>query len=246
LEGVDAVVHLAGANLADGRWTDARRALIRSSRVDGTRLLAEALAGLERRPRVLVMASAIGFYGDRGDALLDEDSAPGTGFLAEVVREWEEAAAPAEAAGIRTVKLRLGVVLSRDGGALPKLLTPFKLGVGGRVGDGGQWMSWVALDDVVRAFAHALVDDGLSGVANLVAPNPVTNRALTEALARVLRRPAFVPVPRWAIRGAFGDMGRETILASTRVAPKRLDERGFTFAHPEIEAALRHILGRPA
>jgi len=245
LEGLTAVVHLAGAGLADGRWTAAHKALIRSSRVDGTRLLAECLASLERPPAVLVMASAVGFYGDRGDEKLDEASAGGEGFLAEVVRDWEIAALPAESAGIRTVKLRMGVVLSRDGGALPKLLTPFKLGVGGRVGGGDQWMSWVAIDDVTRAFLHAIDDEELSGIANLVAPSPVQNRTLTKTLGRVLRRPTILPVPRWAVSATLGEMARETILASARVLPKRLEERGFSFAFPELEPALRHVLGRP-
>ena len=246
LEGVDAVVHLAGAGVADGRWTAARRALIRNSRVDGTLALATALAALERPPRVLVAASAIGFYGDRSDAPLDEQSGRGDGFLAEVVQAWEAATEPAAAAGVRVVRLRLGVVLSPRGGALAKLLTPFRLGVGGRIGGGRQWMSWIALDDVLALVEHALFDEGLAGPVNAVAPEPVENRTFTATLARVLRRPALLPLPRWAIEALFGDMGRETLLASARVLPRAAEARGFRFSWPTLEPALMHLLGRAA
>lgn len=244
LEGVDAVVHLAGAGVADKRWTDDRKAVIRDSRVDGTRLLAETLAGLDEPPRVLVSASAIGYYGDRGDATLTEDAAPGEGFLADVTRAWEAATAPAAAAGIRVVNPRIGVVLSPNGGALDKLLTPFRLGVGGRIGSGAQWMSWIALDDLVGLIHHLLYADEVSGPVNAVAPNPVTNREFTRTLGAVLRRPTFMAVPRAAITLAFGEMGRETILASARVSATRATDSGYAFAHPELEGALRHVLGR--
>jgi len=244
LEGVDAVIHLAGAPVADKRWSDARKALIRDSRVDGTRVLSEALAGLAQKPRVLISASAIGYYGDAGADEVDEGSPPGEGFLADVCRDWEAATAAAEAAGIRVVHLRIGVVLSPRGGALGKLLLPFRLGVGGRIGRGKQWMSWIALDDLVGILHALLYADEVEGPVNAVAPNPVTNREFTRTLGRVLRRPTILPVPAFAIRAAFGAMGEETILASARVAPRRLVETGFDFRHPDLEGALRHALGR--
>jgi uncharacterized protein len=242
LEGLDAVVHLAGESVA-GRWSDAKKDRIRRSRVDGTRLLSEALAKLERPPRVLVCASAIGFYGDRGDELVTEESAPGTDFLADVVKAWEAASRPAEEAGIRVVRLRFGIVQSPAGGALRTMLAPFRLGLGGRLGDGRQWVSWVAIDDVVGAVHHALVTDALAGAVNVVAPNAARNADLTKTLGRVLRRPAVAAVPAPAARIALGEFA-ESVLGGARVAPRRLTETGYEFRHPELEPALRHVLGR--
>ena len=243
LEGVDAVVHLAGENVA-ARWTPAQKDRIRRSRVEGTLALAEALARLARPPAVLVSASAIGFYGNRGDEVLDEESPAGRGFLAEVCREWEAAVAPVAARGVRTVLARLGVVLSPAGGALAPLLTPFRLGVGGRIGSGRQFMSWVALDDVIGALHFALGARDLAGPVNVVAPAPVTNAEFARALGRVLGRPAVAPLPALAVRLAFGEMGEELLLASQRVQPRRLGAAGFTFRHPALEGALRFELGR--
>lgn len=244
LDGHDAVVHLAGESIASGRWTPARKERIRQSRVRGTRLLAETLARLPHPPRTLVSASAIGWYGDRGDAIVDEDAAPGSGFLADVCREWEAASEPARVAGIRVVHVRLGVVLTPAGGALAQMLTPFRLGVGGRIGDGRQWMSWIGIDDAVGALHHALVTETLSGAVNAVAPDPVTNADFTKTLARVLRRPALLPVPAAAARLAFGEMADALLLASTRVRPARLAAAGYPFRTPTLEGALRRLLGR--
>ena len=243
LDGIDAVVHLAGENIAGGRWTAARKARIRDSRVDGTRRLCAALAALDTPPRVLVAASAIGFYGDRGDALLDESAAPGTGFLPEVSRSWETAAAPAREAGIRVAHLRIGIVLSPAGGALAQMLLPFKLGVGGVLGSGDQYMSWIALDDVVGIVRHALADESLSGPVNTVAPQAVTNREFTRALGKVLRRPTILPAPAFALRIALGEMADALLLASTRVDPAALRATTFEFQHPQLDGALRHVLG---
>ena len=244
LEGFDGVVHLAGESIASGRWTEARKERIRASRAVGTRALCEALAGLERKPSVLVSASAIGFYGDRGDEVLERDSAPGEGFLAEVCREWEEATEPARAAGIRVVNLRIGVVLSPKGGALQKMLTPFRMGVGGVVGSGDQYMSWISIDDLVGAIHHALMEDGVAGPVNAVAPNPVTNREFTRTLGKVLSRPTIFPLPGFAAKLAMGEMAEELLLSSARVQPSGLQASGFEFAHPRLEQALRHVLGR--
>jgi len=244
LDGIDAVVHLAGENIAGGRWTAEKKARIRDSRVVGTRLLCEALAAMARPPKVLVAASAIGFYGDRGNDPVDEDSAPGAGFLADVCREWEAATAPAAAAGIRVVNLRLGVVLSGAGGALATMLTPFKLGLGGPVGGGRQYMSWIAIDDVADAVLFALTTPSLSGPVNAVSPGVVTNAEFTATLAKVLSRPAVVPMPAVAVRLLLGEMGEELLLASTRVAPQRLEAADFHFRFPTLEPALRHVLGR--
>ncbi len=240
LAGVDAVVNVAGENVGE-RWTDERRRRIRASRVEGTRLLAEAMAGLSPRPRVLVNASAVGIYGDRGDERVDEMSSGGEGFLAGVVREWEAATAPASDAGIRVVLPRMGVVLSARGGALAKMLTPFRLGAGGTMGSGRQWMSWVSLDDAVDVMYLSLVDERLSGPVNVVA-GAVTNEQFTHTLAKVLNRPAFVPVPAFALKLAFGEMAKETILISQRVEHRKLTQLGYSFAHPELEGALRAAL----
>jgi uncharacterized protein (TIGR01777 family) len=244
LEGFDAVVHLAGENISDGRWTAEKKTRIRDSRVEGTRRLSDALARLNQPPRALLCASAIGYYGDRGDEIMREGDAPGTGFLADVCREWEAATASAEQKGIRVVKLRFGVILTPKGGALSKMLAPFQFGVAGRLGSGRQYMSWVTLDDVVGVINHALVNETLSGPVNVVAPNPVTNLQFTKTMGRVLNRPTIFPVPAFAIRLAFGEMGDAALLASTRVEPSRLKESGYTFKHPELESALRQMLNK--
>ena len=246
VEGLDAVVHLAGENIAAGRWTAARKARIRDSRVRGTRLLADTLARLQRRPRVLVCASAVGFYGDRGDEILREDSRPGTGFLPEVCREWEAAAEPAARAGIRVVNARIGFVLSPAGGGLKKMLPPFRMGLGGPIGSGRQYLSWVSIDDVLGVLLHAARSQALAGPVNTVAPNPVTNAEFTRTLARVLSRPAFLPMPAFAARLAFGELADAILLSSQRVEPARLKAGGYEFRHARLEDALRHLLRRPA
>ena len=245
LEGVDAVVHLAGESIAAGRWTAALKETIRRSRVEGTRRLSESLARLPRRPKVLVSASAVGFYGNRGEEMLREDSAPGSDFLAQVCREWEAATEPASRAGIRVVQLRFGMILSPAGGALKKMLLPFKLGAGGRIGSGTQYVSWIGIDDVAGVIHHAIVTEFLRGPANAVAPTPVTNAEYTRTLARVLSRPAIAPMPAFAARLAFGEMADALLLASQRVMPTRLQASGYKFRYPELEGALRHLLGRP-
>jgi hypothetical protein len=240
---LDAVIHLAGETIAQ-RWTPAAKARIRASRVDATRLLCEALARLPQPPRVLDCASATGFYGDRGDEVLDERSAAGTGFLADVCQAWEAAADAARQRGIRVVHLRLGIVLARHGGALAKMLSAFRLGLGGRLGTGRQYWSWIALEDLLRAVERALEDDRLSGPANAVSPAAVTNAEFTAALARTLHRPAFLPVPAFAVRLLFGEMGREALLASARVRPARLAEGGFEFRCSTLDEAFRHLFTR--
>jgi uncharacterized protein (TIGR01777 family) len=239
---IDAVVHLAGDPIAK-RWTPEVKRRIRDSRVKGTRLLSETLAGLHTPPKVLVCASATGFYGDRGDEWLDETSALGKGFLAEVCREWETASTPAEKRGIRVVHLRTGIVLSSKGGALARMLPPFRLGLGGRLGDGRSHWSWIALDDLLEVIQHALTNVSLHGPVNAVSPNPVTNAEFTKTLGRVLQRPTLFPVPRFAVELIFGEMGREAMLASFRVKPAKLIGAGFNFHFPELERALRHLLG---
>jgi uncharacterized protein len=243
LEGFDAVVHLAGESIAAGRWTDKQKARIRESRVRGTTLLCETLAKLKSKPQVLVCASAIGFYGDRGETIVDETSPPGTDmFLVDVCQEWEGATQGASAAGIRVVNLRFGVVLSPKGGALAKMLLPFKLGAGGVLGDGKQYMSWIALDDAVGAIQHVIKSEAAHGPVNAVSPNPVTNYVFTKTLGKVLVRPTIFPVPAFAARLAFGQMADELLLASTRVQPVKLLETGYAFRYPELEGALRHVL----
>jgi uncharacterized protein (TIGR01777 family) len=244
LEALDGVIHLAGENVG-ARWTRARRARIRESRVRGTRLLSETLARLTRPPRFLVAASAIGIYGDRGDQVLAESTPPGDptrDFLVSVCLGWEAAADPARAAGIRVAHPRLGVVLSPKGGALQRILLPFRLGVGGRVGSGNQWMSWVALEDAIDAIIHLMSAESVEGPVNVSAPEPVTNREFTRTLGRVLRRPTVLPVPAAALRLAFGEMADGTLLASARVRPARLLESGYRFIHPTLEGALRSML----
>lgn len=240
IEGFDALIHLAGESVAGGRWTVAKRHRIRSSRIPATLRLVESLNMIERPPRVFVCASAVGYYGDRGDELLDEDSSAGSGFLASVCRDWEAAAATAATVCDRVVILRFGVVLSAAGGALPRMLTPFRLGVGGRLGSGRQYFPWIHLEDAVAAILHLLVRG--EGPVNLTAPEPVTNAELTRSLASTLRRPALFPVPRPALLLALGAMAPETLLASARVVPARLLSEGFTYRYPTLDSALRHEL----
>ncbi len=244
LEGAEAVVHLAGENIATGRWTAAKKAAIRASRVEGTRQLCEALAGLPRPPRTLICASAVGYYGDRAQERLTEASAPGQGFLAEVGQVWEAAAEPARRRGIRVVHLRCGMILTLRDGALAKMLLPFRLGVGGVIGNGTQYWSWIALDDVVGVVQHALREMTLRGPVNTVAPQVLTNREFTKTLGRVLGRPTVCPVPGWAARLAFGEMADALLLASTRVEPVQLLATSYPYRWPELEGALRHLLAR--
>jgi hypothetical protein len=244
LEGVDAVVHLAGENIGMARWDAARKGRIRESRVVGTRLLAETLARLARKPRVLVSVSGIGIYGSRGDEALTEASAPGADFLAETGLAWEAAARPATEAGIRVVHPRFGMVLTPAGGGLARMLPAFELGAGARLGDGRQWMSWVSLDDALGLILHALATPALVGPLNAVAPGAVTNRVFTETLGEVLGRPTLLPAPAVALRLAFGEMADALLLSSQRVVPARAAETGFVFRHPDLRGALRHLLGR--
>lgn len=245
LAGVEAVVHLAGASIAGGRWSAVHRARIRDSRVGPTRLLAETLATLEPRPRVLVSASAIGLYGDRGEEWLDEASAPGTGFLAEVARAWEAAAAPAARAGIRVALPRTGLVLAPHGGALAAMLPIFRAGLGGPLGSGRQWWSWIALEDAVGALVHALEHDDVRGPFNVVAPAPVRCAAFARALGSALRRPALLPAPAFALRLVLGaGQADELLLAGQRVRPAALERTGFAFASPELGPALERMLRR--
>ncbi len=244
LEGMDAVVHLAGESIAAGRWTPARKARIRESRVRGTRLLAETLVRLSRRPRVLLCASATGYYGDRGQEVLREESPPGTGFLADLCCQWEAAAEPARRAGMRVVHLRTGLVISPTGGLLPRILPLFRWGLGGPIGSGRQYMSWIAVEDLVGAILHLLTSEGVTGPVNIVAPHPVTNREFTRTLGRVISRPTPFPVPAFALRVLFGEMADEALLAGARVEPAKLRASGYTFQFPDLEPALRALLRR--
>jgi uncharacterized protein (TIGR01777 family) len=241
LENLDAVVHLAGENLVAHRWTARQKERIRDSRVKGTEVLCSALGRLSPPPRVMVCASAIGYYGDRGDEVLRETSEPGTGFLAQLCRQWEEASHAAAEKGIRVVQARTGMVLGPEGGPLAKMLLPFKLGLGGRLGSGRQFFSWIALEDAVRALLHALVAQSLEGAVNLVSPHPVTNAEFTRTLGRVLGRPTLLPLPGAVVRLALGEMA-SVALASARVQPSRLLDAGFKFRHAHLESALRHLL----
>ncbi|MBN1496858.1 MAG: TIGR01777 family oxidoreductase [Spirochaetes bacterium] len=242
--GADAVIHLAGEPIGEGLWTKKKMRAIIRSRAAGTRLLAERLASLEQPPAVLVSASAIGYYGDRGDALLAEEDAPGTGFIADVCREWERAAQPAADRGIRVVLLRIGVVLHPSGGALRRFLLPGRLGLGGALGSGDQYISWISMEDMVRAIEHVLLRPDISGPVNVVAPAPARNRQFVRTLARVLRRPAPFRVPAWAVRLAFGRMGREVLLSGARVSSRKIENYGFRFLHRDLEAALKFLLGK--
>ncbi len=240
LQGLDAVVHLAGESIAR-RWTQARKRRIRESRVRGTQLLAQTLARLQRPPKTLISASAIGYYGDRGDTILREDSAPGSGFLAETSVAWEQAAQPAVQAGIRVAHPRTGIVLTTAGGALKEMLLPFQLGLGGVLGSGKQYWSWIAFDDVIGGLLHALHNENLRGPFNLVAPQPVTNREFTKVLGRVLSRPTLLPAPKFALRLLLGEMAEGLLFASARVEPAKLLASGYQFRHPDLEEALRAL-----
>jgi uncharacterized protein len=242
LEGHDAIVHLSGASIADGRWTDKRKAILRSSRVDSTRVLVDSLTHLKQPPRVFVCASAIGYYGDRGDELLTESSGYGNDFLAILCRAWEAEATRASANGIRTVTTRFGVILATQGGALPQMLTPFKLGVGGRLGSGKQWISWVALEDVVKVLRTAIDNENVNGPVNVVAHQPVQNSEFTRVLAGVLHRPAVFPAPAFALRLALGQMADALLLSSQRVQPEKLAKISYKFRYETLRPALQAIL----
>ena len=244
LEGVDAVIHLAGESIAAGRWTAARKARLRSSRVVPTRLLAETLARMTTMPQVLVSASAIGFYGNRGEVSVSERDEPADDFLGRLSVDWETAAVAAEDAGIRVVYARLGVVLTPAGGALGRMLMPFRLGLGGKLGPGTQFLSWIAMDDLMGVFLHLLHRSDIRGAVNVVAPRPVTNAEFTKTLGRVLDRPTLLGIPAFALRLALGEMADATLLASTRVRPEHLEATGYQFRFAELEGALRHCLGR--
>jgi uncharacterized protein len=242
LSGKDAVVHLAGETIAE-RWTPEKKKRIQRSRAPATQLIAEAVRQAAIPPKILVSASAIGYYGDRGEEVLREQSAPGKGFLADVCRDWEAATEVASRAGIRVVHLRTGIVLSKKGGALAKMLPPFRLGAGGKIGSGKQYMSWITLDDHVAAILHLVQTRSLQGPVNLVAPNPVTNLEFTKTLGKVLARPTVAPLPAFAVRLMFGEMGEELLLSSQRVEPAQLLASGYSFRYPQLEPALRHVLG---
>lgn len=242
LEGLDAVVHLAGEGIAGLRWTDEKKKAIRDSRVLGTRNIVNTMANLEKKPNVFITGSAMGFYGDRGDEIVNESSAAGDTFLSDVSKEWETESRRAEDSGIRTVLLRTAIVLSKDGGALGTMLTPFKLGVGGVVGSGKQWMSWISLDDVVGIINFALENEKLRGAVNVASPNPVTNEEFTKTLGYVLYRPTFLPLPEFAVNLVFGEMGDALLVDSTRVDPKRLREAGYEFKFTDLRSALENAV----
>lgn len=242
LNGLDGVVHLGGENLASGLWTTAKKEAIRRSRVVSTELLARTVAGLTEPPKVFACASAVGFYGDRGDAIMSEDCVPGDGFLASVCQDWETATAPASDAGIRVANMRFGLVLSPAGGALEKMLLAFRMGFGGHVGSGRQYVSWVSIGDVVRAIHYVLSTDSLAGPVNVMSPNSVTNHEFAKALGHVLHRPSICHVPKFVVRGIMGQAADELLLSSCRAVPKRLQEAGFQFDHPDIEGALKYLL----
>ncbi|MCB1024106.1 MAG: TIGR01777 family oxidoreductase [Acidobacteria bacterium] len=242
LEGIDAVIHLAGESIADGNWSDEKKKRIRDSRVLGTRTLVSALGNLDRSPRIFVCASAIGFYGSRGDEELTEESAPGEGFLPDVCKEWEEEAEKASAFGARTVLVRIGIVLSKDGGALGKMLTPFNFGLGGVIGSGKQYMSWISIDDLVNTLIFVLNNDGIEGAVNATSPNPATNEEFTKTLGTVLNRPTIIPVPEFGIKLLFGEMGERLVIEGARVVPKKLKDAGFEFGFEDLKAALKHAL----
>jgi uncharacterized protein (TIGR01777 family) len=246
IEGFDAVVNLAGESIAAGRWTEDKKRSIRESRVKGTKLLGDALANLTDRPRTFICASAIGYYGNRGDEILTETSAPGNDFLAEVCAEWEKATALATEKGIRVVNARFGVILDKQGGALAKMLPPFRMGVGGKIGSGKQWMSWIALDDVIGALKFALQNVAVAGPTNFVAPNPVTNAEFTKTLGKALSRPTLFPIPAFAVRLLFGEMGEALLLGGQRVEPERLKRAGYGFEYSNLERAMGHVLAKSA
>ena len=240
--GIDGIIHLAGENIASGKWTRKKKEKIRNSRIEGTKRLCEQILKLPTPPSVFVCASAIGYYGNRGMEFLNEGSPKGSGFLPDVCAGWEEASNIVSKAGVRVINVRFGIVLSKNGGALAKMLTPFKMGMGGKIGSGAQYMSWVAMDDVTGAIYHALVTDSLKGPVNVTAPNPATNKEFTNTLGKVLNRPTVMPMPAFAARLAFGEMAKDLLLASTKVAPKRLSDSGYEFQYPKLENALKHVL----
>lgn len=242
LKGVDCVVHLAGESLAEGRWTAEKKARIRDSRVKGTQLLCETIADLPNAPKIFVCASAIGYYGDRGEEILTEESSAGTGFLPDVCKEWEEATNIAKQKGLRVANLRFGLILSSHGGALKKMLPPFRMGLGGKVGSGDQYYSWIAIDDVAGVIDQILKQETLEGPINIVSPNPVRNSEFTKALGKVLRRPTIFPIPAFAARKAFGEMADALLLASVRVHPEKLLSNNYIFRYPEIEGAFDHVI----
>lgn len=242
LENFDAVVHLAGDNVGEGSWTEEKKLNIRDSRVVGTRTLVNALKKTSNPPKIFISASAIGFYGNRGDEVLTEESKQGKGFLAEVCTAWEAESAKAEDFGARVVMPRIGVVLAKDGGALKEMLTPFKLGVGGTIGSGEQYMSWIALDDLIKIIHFALENANLNGAINATAPNPVTNEKFTKTLGKVLNRPTIIPIPAFGIKLLFGEKGETLLLEGARVLPKRLEDVGFEFRFPDLENAIHHAL----
>ena len=242
IEGTEVVVHLAGENIAGKRWNPKVKESLRRSRIDGTKLLCETIGQLQVLPKTLICASAIGYYGDRGSEMLNETSGPGTGFLSELCQEWEAACEPARAKGIRVVNLRIGVILSPKGGGLAKMLMPFKMGVGGVMGTGNQYWSWISVDDVVGTINHCITHEKIAGPVNTTAPCPVTNYEFTKTLGNVLGRPTIFPMPGFAARIALGEMANDLLLASTRVMPNRLSETGYQFLFPTLEPALRHLL----
>lgn len=242
MEGADAIIHLSGASIGEGRWTHDRKNILRSSRLGSSRVLVDAISKLTQKPRVLLSASAVGYYGDCGDHALTESSPNGAGFLAKLARDWEAESRRAETAGVRTVLLRFGMILSLRGGALPRMLTPFKFGAGGRLGNGKQWISWIAIDDVVGAIRAAVADKRFTGPVNVAAPNPVQNADFTRALASAVRRPALFPAPAFMLRLALGEMADELLLASQRTKPEKLLASSFAFRYPDLQSALRAVL----
>jgi uncharacterized protein len=242
MESTNAILHLAGAGIGDTRWTQERKKILRESRVNSTRILVDAIAKLRQRPRVLLAASAVGYYGDRGDEVLSESSSSGDGFLAGLARDWEAESLRVESLGLRVVLLRFGTILSAKGGALPRISTPFKLGLGGRLGSGKQWISWISLEDVVGVIHAVFADERFSGPVNVVSPNPVPNAQFTATLAHVLHRPGIFPVPAFALRIALGEMADELLLASQRTEPRKLVEAGYMFRFSHLDAALRSVL----
>jgi uncharacterized protein (TIGR01777 family) len=240
--GVDAVVNLAGASIAGGRWTEQRKALLRASRIDTTRTLVATLSKMNPRPRALVSASAVGYYGNRGEEMLTEESSAGAGFLADLAQEWEAEAQKAEALGIRVVCVRFGIILAKHGGALPQMMFPFKFGLGGKLGSGQQWMSWITLSDVVAIMRLAMENDTMAGAVNVVSPQPVRNADFTRELARAMRRPAVFTAPAFALRLAMGEMADALLLSSQRVIPQRLDQLGYRFLHANLREALADVL----
>ena len=242
LENFDAVFHFAGDNIGDGNWTDEKKKKARESRVNGTRTLIDAFRKCENKPKIFISAAATGIYGNRGDEILTEESADGEGFLPELCRAWENESHKAKDLGARVVLPRIGVVLAKDGGALEKMLTPFKFGVGGKIGSGEQYMSWIAIDDLIRIFHFALENENISGVINATAPNPAKNKEFTDALGNALNRPTIIPIPAFGIKLLFGEMGETLLLEGARVVPEKLQNAGFKFKFPELEAALEYIL----